>query len=285
MAMQFTFSQTAQTDTTVKRLLASVGVSHRLFKRLVDGRCIRLQQRVVGNVPVAAGATVTFVLPEETGVTPSTNPIDVVFENDNWLVVNKPALLSSVPGPANPADSLLNRIAGYLEAAGYHQPQPAIITRLDRDTRGLVLAAKHPFAQGRLDQLGSAAQVDKRYTALVTGNLPEIWGSIRRPLGQATDGIHQEVRRDGKPARTDYRVLERATDASLLELHLLTGRTHQIRVHMASAGHPLIGDALYGGPTTRQTGQALMATALTFVDPFTNKAHKITTEFPTEWHV
>ncbi|WP_127850112.1 RluA family pseudouridine synthase [Lacticaseibacillus hulanensis] len=281
----FTFSTSATKETTVKRLLADFGVSHRLFKRLLDSGSIKLEGKKTGNVTVHPGQSVTFTLIQDKAVTPSSGHLDVVFENANWLVVNKPAGLSSVPGPANPEDSLLNRAAGYLVDAGFAGAQPAIITRLDRDTVGLVLIAKHAFAQGRLDQLGPAAKLDKYYLALVSGVLPETSGAIIKPLGAAPDGIHQEVRADGKIARTNYKVVRRGQQTTLVELHLLTGRTHQIRVHMASILHPLVGDALYGGPTDRLTGQALIAARLEFADPFTGEQIKVSLPWPKFWAV
>lgn len=280
---QFTFDYTATTTTTVKRLLANAGVSHRLFKRLIDQRLVTIAGRSVQNIELHPGQTVTFTLPEDAGVTPAFGAFEVAFENANWLVVNKPAGLSSVPGPATPNDSLLNRAAGYLIKQGYANAQPAIITRLDRDTTGLVLIAKHPFAQGRLDQMGRAGQPEKHYFALVTGRMPESGGYISAPLGPAADGIHQMVRADGKMARTVYRVVTRQANTTLLELHLLTGRTHQIRVHMAQVGHPLFGDELYGGPATQLPAQALIAAKLEFKDPFTDEIIKVALDYPAKW--
>ncbi len=281
--MEFTFTETATRETTVKRLLAEAGVSHRLFSRLAAGHHIQLNGRTVQNVAVRAGQTVTFTLPHDGHMVTSDGPLDVRLETDNWLIVIKPNGLSSVPGPANPTDSLVNRVAGYLTRGGYVGVQPAVITRLDRDTAGLVLVAKHPFAQGRLDQLGTAAQLEKQYLALASGRMPETWGRIEKPLGRAADGIHQEVQREGKQSRTDYEVLQRGANATLLSLHLLTGRTHQIRVHLASCGHPLLGDTLYGGPVDQLQGQALVAAELAFTDPFTNDRLHVKVAAPETW--
>lgn len=280
--MQFTFTYRAAQATTVKRLLAQQGVSHRLLKKLFDASAVRVNGAVVRNAALPAGTAVTFSLPPETGIVASAGPLTVVAENANWLIVNKPAGLASVPGPSNPDDSLLNRTAGYLERAGIVGPGPAVITRLDRDTTGLVLVAKHSYAQGRLDALGVNAQVEKRYLAVVSGTL-EASGHIDLPLAKAADGIHREVRADGQAAQTDFTRVVQGPHAALVRVHLLTGRTHQIRAHFASQGHPVVGDALYGGDTSRYHTQLLQASELSFSDPFTNARMSAVLPMPAAW--
>ncbi|WP_179394878.1 RluA family pseudouridine synthase [Lacticaseibacillus absianus] len=280
--MRYTFNFKANKATTVKRLLAKNGVSHRLFKRLLDAGMVWLNNsQLKGNAEMIHGATVRIELPPSAEVAVSHAALTVMLELPNWLVVVKPTGLASVPGPSNPTDSLLNRVAGYLAAAGVEGPQPAIITRLDRDTEGLVLVAKHPYAQGRLD--AEAAQLTKQYRAVVTGRPQPASGTIALPLAKAEDGIHRMVAPDGQPARTDYRTVATAGDMSLVELTLFTGRTHQIRVHMAALGHPLVGDPLYGTPTAATPHQWLQAFALSFTDPFDGQTHAVTLPQPADW--
>ncbi|KRM87330.1 RluA family pseudouridine synthase [Lacticaseibacillus thailandensis] len=269
--MEFTFRVTATAATTTKRLLDRFGVSHRLFKRLVTAHAIIVGDRPVGNIPLVTGDQVTFTLPTDKPVAPAPGQLDVLYEDANWLVVNKPANCASVPGPSHPGASLLNMAAGYLVQQGYGAVQPAIITRLDRDTMGVVLIAKHPLAQARLDRAGVDQVVHKEYLAVVDGVLIQNWGRVEVPLGRADDGIHRRVDVDGQYARTDYRVVRRGQRATMVRCVLRTGRTHQIRVHMAYLGHPLVGDALYGGSARAHGGQMLLAQRLTFTDPFTRQ--------------
>ncbi|WP_407894109.1 RluA family pseudouridine synthase [Lacticaseibacillus sp. N501-2] len=283
--MRFTFTITASRDTTIRVVLADFGVSHRLLKKLFDAHLVWVDQHpALHNREVKKGALVRFDLPDDGTVALSAHPIEIVQELANWLIVNKPAGLASVPGPSSPDDSLLNRVAGWLHQQGFTHPQPAIITRLDRDTTGLVLVAKHPFAQGRLDALGVNGQLSKHYLAVVSGVLPPT-GRIDRPLALAADGIHREVNASGQSAITEYDVLTQGAQAALVRVHLLTGRTHQIRAHFAAIGHPVVGDELYGGDLRQFDHQLLQASELEFTDPFTSQAVHAQLPLPEAWEV
>lgn len=278
--MRYTFQYAVTTTTTVKRVLARAGVSHRLMAKAFAAGLVQINGTKTTNRPAHPGDMVQFVVPSEQPVAPSAGSLAIVVETANWLIVDKPTGVASVPGPSSRGDSLLNRAAGYLLKRGVQAPQPAIITRLDRDTMGLVLIAKHPFAQSKLDQLGVDEVVTKTYRALIAGTLEPAQGTINAPVGKAADGIHREVRSDGQTAETTYHVIEQANGLSLVELQLLTGRTHQIRVHLASLGHPIVGDALYGGDLLGARSQMLQAGALTFTDPFTAKQIKASLPLP-----
>ncbi|WP_203664063.1 RluA family pseudouridine synthase [Lacticaseibacillus sp. 53-4] len=280
--MNFSFQYSAERATTVKRVLMRQGVSHRLLTKLFAANAVFLNGEPTENQPVIHGDKVRFELPPSAAVTISDGALTIVQELDDWLIVNKPVGLASVPGPSSPDDSLLNRAAGYLAAAGIDGPQPAIMTRLDRDTSGLVLIAKHIFAQGKLDQAGDSG-LTKQYQAVVSGTIDPAVGTITLPLAKAADGIHREVAEGGQVAITDYAVAATHDGLSLVNIVLQTGRTHQIRAHFAAIGHPLVGDPLYGETTSAYGHQLLQASGLTFTDPFTGLTHSYHLAAPADW--
>ena len=210
--------------------------------------------------------------PEESNdvVAMSDLPITVLYEDENWLVVEKEAGVTSVPGKADRETTMVNRVKGYLARSGAEDLVPHVVTRLDRFTSGVALLAKHRFAHGLLDKQLQTHSVDKRYYAIVDGDLPDDYGFIDAPIGRMDDDfIRREVREDGRPSQTEYWVVKRFGNQTLVRVQLHTGRTHQIRVHFKYLGHPLIGDEIYGGPMDRGiTRQALHAYWLRFYDPF-----------------
>lgn len=206
---------------------------------------------------------------EEAGVEPEWVDLEVLYEDDFCLVVNKP---SGMPvHPANPGQTgtLAHAVASYYEQTG-QSCRIRHIHRLDEDTSGPVLYAKNEYAHIRLDADMREKIIARTYTAIVQGHLQPASGLIDRPIGR--DRHHPARRRvspGGEPARTRYTTLEQAAHAALVELRLETGRTHQIRVHMQSAGAPLVGDALYGGRTRLLGRQALHGVSLAFRHPWT----------------
>ncbi len=183
-------------------------------------------------------------------------PLDIVFEDDDVIVVDKPPGLVVHPGAGNPDRTLVNALlahAGRLSAIG-GAGRPGIVHRLDKDTSGLMVAAKTDLAHLSLARQFAAHSVERGYQALVWGVPRQRQGRIIGNIGR--DPLHRQrmavVARGGKPAATRYRVLEAFADvAALIDCRPETGRTHQIRVHLSSLGHPLVGDAVYGGGQRR----------------------------------
>ncbi|MBS4207950.1 RluA family pseudouridine synthase [Bacillus sp. FJAT-50079] len=194
-------------------------------------------------------------------------PLEIMYEDRDLLVINKQAGMSTIPSREHPNGNLANALVYYYKQnqiyAAVH-----IVTRLDRDTSGLVLIAKHRHAHHLLSIMQQQFRIDRSYEAFVTGKWREKYGTIDVPIGRKCDSIiEREVRIDGKRAVTHYSLLQQYNDFSHIKLNLETGRTHQIRVHMAYKNHPLIGDDLYGGDTTLMQRQALHCRELSFEHP------------------
>ena len=215
-----------------------------------------------------AGQTILLTLPDPQPIEaqPQNIPLDIVYEDDSLLVVNKPKGMVVHPAPGNPDGTMVNALlwhcAGRLSGIG-GAIRPGIVHRIDKDTSGLVLAAKHAYAAPLL-----ARNVETRYDAIAEGELPLGEGVIDAPIGrQAESIIGRCVTPEGKPSRTEYTILEADHGLSLAACVPVTGRTHQIRVHFASIGHPLAGDDLYGGRRDRIGRQALHCAKQTFRVP------------------
>jgi 23S rRNA pseudouridine1911/1915/1917 synthase len=240
----------------------ATGLSRSHVQRLItDGRLTVEGVPVRANTVVPAGTEVRLDVPEPTplDLAPSTDiNLSIVYEDDDLLIVDKPAGLVVHPSPGHHAgDTLVNALlarAGGAEYGGIAGvARPGIVHRLDRDTSGLLMGAKHDGAQASLMTQLKARRIRKTYQALVAGEVAAAVGRIEAPVGR--DPKHRTrmaVVPDGRPSITGYRVRERFTGWTLLELDLVTGRTHQIRVHLEAIGHPVAGDPVYGTGTSRR---------------------------------
>lgn len=286
--MQFTWTHHGE-PLAMKRFLTQHGISMRTIKAIKHGAGDFLvnDQAKTGVITINTGDVAGIQLPDEAAdetVAVSHQPLQVQYKDANWLVVDKPAGLTSVPGPSNREDTLVNRIKGYLVATQAPNQRPHLITRLDRDTSGLVLVAKHHVAQGMLTDPELADQLVKTYLAWIEGTLTPASGTIDQPIGRLDDSPRRGVTANGQRAITTYQV-ETSTLAhavSRVRLQLVTGRTHQIRVHLSALGHPLLGDALYDGNQTWIKRQALHAASLQFYDPFAEQTRRFEAPLPAD---
>lgn len=206
-------------------------------------------------------------------------PIKIVQETDDYLVINKDAGVLSIPSRYEDNTALVNRVMGYFHKTKQNL-KPHIVTRLDRDTSGLVLMGKNAISHARFSKKNKDEFI-KKYHAIVHGNFEkdELMGLIDLPIAKIGDTVKRGIMSEGQSAKTEYKVVKQKKGASLVELRLLTGRTHQIRVHMAATGHPLYGDPMYG-IKDNFTRQALNCFYLEFEDPFTLTPIKITISDP-----
>lgn len=283
--MEASWQYTGSEPVKIKKFLQSLGMGHRLFNDikngqgefLVDHRPVRPTTKILPNQPLTIK-----VLPEDADPTVaiSHEPLKVVYEDTNWLVIDKPAGIASIPGPSVANGTVLNRVTGYLIDQQSPDQRPHLITRLDRDTGGLLLVAKHHVASSMISQQVQNHLMIKEYTAIVAGNFKALHETIDKPIARVAGQVQRVVATDGQPALTEYWVEEQGTDWSRVRVRLHTGRTHQIRVHFASIGHPLIGDRLYGGDTSRADHQLLHASRLSFLDPFTRQQMSFTSPLP-----
>lgn len=217
---------------------------------------------------------------------PQSMPIDVVHEDAHLLVVNKPAGLVVHPAPGNWSGTLLNGLLGRDGAAAL-VPRAGIVHRLDKDTSGLMVVARSRAAMDALVGMIAARSVVRQYMALAhrpwqgAASRSVTTAIGRDPRNRLRMAVVDMARHAGKPARTDFKLQANAEDGCWVHCTLHTGRTHQIRVHMASIGHPLVGDALYGGsPAAGMQRQALHAARLAFVHPVTGQSMEFLSPLP-----
>lgn len=194
-------------------------------------------------------------------------PLAIVYEDQDIIVIDKPPFMNTIPSREHPTGSIANALAGHYEKIGVRSTIH-IATRLDRNTSGLVLAAKHRHAHHLLGLMQKAQHLHRIYEGLAAGQLKERTGTIDAPIGRKPDSIiEREVREDGKRSVTHFERIKQLSEFSHVKLHLETGRTHQIRVHLSHIGHPLLGDDLYGGSKDKIKRQALHCSELNFVHP------------------
>lgn len=221
-----------------------LGLSHRDFMRLkYHGRICLDGAPVFANAVARAGQRLTLEWPEMPASAPPTPvQLDIVYEDDQLMIINKPAPLPCQRSPRQKTETLENRVAAYLPDRPFRP-----VNRLDKGTSGLMACAKSANAQMLLSRQLHKSGFEREYLAVTKGAPPETRGVIDAPIGKA-DGatIKREVRADGKPAVTHYEVVKAQNGLALVRLRLETGRTHQIRVHLSSIGCPVLGDFLYG---------------------------------------
>lgn len=269
----------ARIDKCISDYLDSLSRSY-IQKIIKDGNVFVNNQSVKANYRVKAEDTVRFIIPEsvEPDIPAQNIPLDILYEDKDLLIVNKPKNMVVHPAPGHYEDTLVNAVMYHCknELSGINGVmRPGIVHRIDKDTTGSLIICKNDETHNAIAALLKTHDITRKYRAVVFGNIKEDEGTISAPIGRhATDRKKMAVNeKNGKPAVTHYKVLERFKGYSYVECRLETGRTHQIRVHMASIGYPLLGDTTYTNQKApfKLEGQALHAMTIGFVHPTLNE--------------
>lgn len=264
-------------------LAQNQGISNTIWKRIKHSGTFRVNGELVNaaRTELKTGDIVTYDILRPSNIAAEDLPLDIRYEDEWLLVINKPAGQLVHPTTQEARGTLANAVLFHYaqqgEAHAYHP-----VHRLDRETSGLVLIAKQPQIQYKLSPKGIKT-FHREYLALIPGELTPPAGTVDAPISRALPSIIlRKVSPDGQAARTHYETLRTDHELSLVHLTLETGRTHQIRVHMAHLGHPLLGDDLYGGTRERIARQALHACRLSFTHPMTGQAICIEAPLPAD---
>jgi len=251
----------------------------------VNGRAVSKSYKLAGGEDIA----VTLPEPEPVEAVPQDIPLDVVYEDADVIVVNKPSGMVVHPAPGHPDGTLVNALlyhcAGTLSGIG-GALRPGIVHRIDRDTSGLIIAAKNDAAHQYLSAQLADHTLARTYECIVVGKLREDRGTVDAPIARhPTDRKRMAVVTGGREAVTHWEVIARYPGYTHVRCRLETGRTHQIRVHMAYIGHPILGDTVYGAKkeVPGLTGQCLHAVGLRFLHPRTHEVVELSCPLPEEF--
>lgn len=248
----------------------------------LGGKALAKKYKITGNEEIV----IEVPEPEELSIEAEDIPLDIVYEDSDVIVVNKPQGLCVHPAPGNESGTLVNGLVyhcGDELSAINGVIRPGIVHRIDKDTSGLLIVAKNNDAHLKLSEQLKERKAMRKYVALVNGNIKEDSGTINKPIARnPADRKKMAVVQGGREAVTHFNVIERFMQYTLVECILETGRTHQIRVHMASIGHSIVGDPLYGIKKEKFNldGQLLHAKTIGFVHPSNGEMMEFTSEIP-----
>ena len=213
-------------------------------------------------------------------------PLDIVYEDDYLIIINKPSGMVVHPAPGHYSSTLVNALLGRFSLSNKDELRPGIVHRIDKDTSGLLIVAKTDEVHDILSRMIKDKLIERKYIALVDGVIPHETGTIDAPIGRDIKNRQKMMVTDinGKDSVTHFKVLKRYTNHTLIECKLDTGRTHQIRVHMAYIGYPIVNDPVYGrGKKTTEFGQLLHSYSIKFIHPITKEELYFKVDVPEEF--
>ncbi|TMN23513.1 RluA family pseudouridine synthase [Lentibacillus cibarius] len=292
MIQQHSVTETEH-NTRIDKLLTGLvaDVSRSQVQSWITDGYVRVNEtKVKTNYKCQTGDVVEWAVPEPESMTiePESIPLEIVYEDADLLVVNKPRGMVVHPSAGHQSGTLVNALLYHCDSLSHinGEERPGIVHRIDKDTSGLLLAAKNDETHERLAEQLSAKNVDRQYEAIVDGVIGHETGVIDAPIGRdPSNRQRMGVIDHGKDAVTHFKVLQRYSNFTHISCQLETGRTHQIRVHMKYIGYPIVGDPKYGQrKTIRIGGQALHAKSLAFTHPKTGEKLDFVVEAPSYFH-
>ncbi|SDJ45019.1 RluA family pseudouridine synthase [Salimicrobium halophilum] len=270
----------SRAGTVQEALRLDASLSRRMVREIKRSGTLLLNGKPVlhyEQVKEGDSLTVHFPVVDTYPYEPEYGPLDIAYEDEDLLIIDKPEGMAMTPSAQHPSHTIVQRVLSHYEASDWKQTVHPV-TRLDRDTSGLLLIAKHPYIHSLFNR---KEMIRRSYLALVEGVPEQEQGTICASIARAEDSIiRRKVAAGGKEAVTHYKVVDTDEGRSIIQLELETGRTHQIRVHMASLGHPLVGDTLYGAASDLSHGQALHSAKLSFTHPWTKEAMSFSSSPP-----
>ena len=277
--------QVNQNDIRLDNFLAeALEISRSQVTKMIKAKEVLVNEKIVKpGFLLKESDIITVNHVSEDGVKPEKMDLDIVYEDDDVLVINKANGVVVHPGAGNHSGTLVNGLLYHTKLSDVNgEVRPGIVHRIDAYTTGLLMVAKNNKAHEILAEELAKKKTYRKYVALVWGVIESDTGEIDAPIGRSkSDRKKMAIRADGKEAITHFKVLKRYEKATLIELRLETGRTHQIRVHMDYIGHPLVNDPVYGNRKLfDETGQCLHAKELGFVHPTTGKYMQFDSELP-----
>ncbi|MGL4363261.1 MAG: RluA family pseudouridine synthase [Cellulosilyticaceae bacterium] len=261
------------------------------LQKIINEECVTVNGKIINSkYKVKKGDSIQVVIPEpiDVDIVAENIPIEIVYEDDDFLIINKEQDVVVHPAPGNYTGTLVNALLYHCKEglSGINgEIRPGIVHRIDKDTSGLLVVAKNDKTHLALSEALKEHDITRRYHAIVHGNIKED-GTVEKPIARSSkDRKKMAIVQDGRYAKTDFRVIERFNNFTYVELTLHTGRTHQIRVHMASIGNPILGDPVYGQkkPSFGLTKQMLHAKVLGFEHPRNGEYVEFETELPTHF--